>query len=73
MAASNGWYYAAGSQSVRPLSLEQLVARLRQAGGLDTYVFGPGLADWTEARHVKWPGRFRQPVVAASSVDTSPT
>lgn len=52
MAATSGWYYADGSQSIGPVSLEQLTARLRQTGGLDTYVFGPGLADWTEARHV---------------------
>lgn len=70
MAASNGWYYAAGSQSVGPLSLEQLVARLRQAGGLDTYVFGPGLADWTEARHV---GEVAQAFAGSQSLPPPPS
>ncbi len=52
MSGKSDWYYAQGSKSVGPLSLEQLVMRLPTASGLDTLVYGPGLTDWTEARHV---------------------
>jgi len=52
MGAEGKWYLALGSQSVGPMSLEQLVGRLRQAGGLDAYIYGPGVADWTQAKHV---------------------
>jgi uncharacterized protein (TIGR00266 family) len=34
------------------MTLEQLVERLPAAGGLGTLVYGPGLTDWTEARHI---------------------
>lgn len=52
MAGAAEWYYAQGSKSVGPLTFEQLVDRLPLAGGMTALVFGPGLADWTEARHV---------------------
>lgn len=52
MSGKSDWYYADGSKSVGPLSLEQLVRRLPTAAGPDTLVYGPGLTDWTEARHV---------------------
>ncbi|NLX99818.1 MAG: TIGR00266 family protein [Rhodopirellula sp.] len=52
MNGKSDWYYADGSKSVGPLSLEQLVRRLPTAAGPDTLVYGPGLTDWTEARHV---------------------
>jgi uncharacterized protein (TIGR00266 family) len=34
------------------MSHEELVSRLAGESGLNTLVFGPGLAQWTEARHV---------------------
>jgi uncharacterized protein (TIGR00266 family) len=52
MTAESGWYFARGEESVGPLSLAELVQRLPAAGGPKTLVFGPGVADWTEARHV---------------------
>ena len=52
MAGDKGWYYAKGSDSVGPLSLADLIKALPGAGGGKTLVFGPGLTDWTEARHV---------------------
>jgi hypothetical protein len=52
MAESPSWYYAHGSKSIGPLALSQLVARLDAASGMDTLVYGPGLSEWTEARHV---------------------
>jgi uncharacterized protein (TIGR00266 family) len=53
MSSETGWYYAQGQQSVGPMSLEELVRRLPQAGGLNTLVYGPGMANWVEARHVQ--------------------
>ena len=53
------WYVAVGSQSVGPLTLEELLRKLPDAGGAKALVFGPGLEEWTEARHV--------PAIAAAS------
>jgi uncharacterized protein (TIGR00266 family) len=52
MASSSGWYLAEGSKSVGPMSLDQLRERLQAAAGMDSLVYGPGLAEWTAARHV---------------------
>ena len=52
MAGRSEWYYAQGSKSVGPMTLEELVARLPALNGLDTLVYGPGVTEWTEARHV---------------------
>lgn len=53
MAAETGWYYAKGKDSVGPMSLEELVRQLPRAEGQATLIYGPGVADWTEARHVQ--------------------
>lgn len=50
--SSNGWYYAEGSESRGPFTLDELVARLRSGPGLDGLVYGPGISAWTAARHV---------------------
>ena len=52
MSSASQWYVARGSQSVGPMSFEQLIAQLPGAGGLEAFVYGPGLAEWTKARHV---------------------
>lgn len=52
MSGENAWYFAGGQESVGPLSLEELVQKLPSAEGMNTLVYGPGIADWTEARHV---------------------
>ena len=46
------WYYADGQKSVGPMSLTQLKAALPKVEGKETLVFGPGLVQWTEAKHV---------------------
>ncbi len=46
------WYYAKDGQSIGPMSLEALRAALPGVGGPAALVYGPGLADWIEARHV---------------------
>jgi len=53
MAGSLGWYLAQGSKSVGPMSMQELVMRLGSASGLGTLVYGPGVEEWTEARHVE--------------------
>jgi uncharacterized protein (TIGR00266 family) len=35
------------------MSLDELVRRLPEAGGLNAMVYGPGMASWVEARHVQ--------------------
>jgi uncharacterized protein (TIGR00266 family) len=52
MSSEIGWYYAAGSEAVGPLTFDELVARLPAAGGPTTLIYGPGLSAWIEARHV---------------------
>jgi uncharacterized protein (TIGR00266 family) len=52
MSTDAAWYYAEGSQTVGPMSLAQLVSRLPSVGGQRALIYGPGVADWTEARHV---------------------
>jgi uncharacterized protein (TIGR00266 family) len=53
MATESGWYFARNGQSVGPMSLEELARRLPEAGGLSALVYGPGMANWIEARHVQ--------------------
>jgi uncharacterized protein (TIGR00266 family) len=46
------WYLAQGQQQVGPMTLQDLVSRLRVPGGEKTLVFGPGLSNWTPAEQV---------------------
>ena len=46
------WYYANGQQSVGPMTLSELKSALPGADGKETLVFGPGLVQWTAAKHV---------------------
>lgn len=52
MSAESGWYYVKDSQTVGPVSREELMKALAGANGMNTLVWGPGVAEWTEARHV---------------------
>jgi len=52
MSQNEGWYFADDGRQVGPMALAELAARLPGVGGEDTLVFGPGLTEWTEARHV---------------------
>ena len=52
MSSDASWYYADGQQSVGPMTLQQLKTALPKVGGRETMVFGPGLVQWTEAKHV---------------------
>jgi uncharacterized protein (TIGR00266 family) len=53
MGSEAGWYFAQGQQSVGPISFDELVRRLPEAGGPKALVFGPEMANWVEARHVQ--------------------
>ena len=48
-----GWFLALEGKPQGPLPLAELLEKLRKTGGPDTLVYGPGLADWTEVRHVE--------------------
>lgn len=52
MSQSADWYYADGQQSIGPMTLAELRAALPSIEGKETLVFGPGLVQWTEAKHV---------------------
>jgi uncharacterized protein (TIGR00266 family) len=45
------WYLAENGQQVGPMSLEDLISRLRRTGP-QTLVYGPGLGNWQEASTV---------------------
>lgn len=52
MATDGGWYYARKGQTVGPMTLDELRRQISMAEGPNTMVWGPGVAEWTEARHV---------------------
>lgn len=52
MPSDAAWFYAQNGQTVGPVSLEELVRVIPSVGGKHALVFGPGVSDWTEARHV---------------------
>lgn len=52
MTADGGWYYAKNGQTMGPMTLDELRRQLSQADGPKTMVWGPGVAEWTEARHI---------------------
>ena len=47
-----GWYYIKDSEMTGPMSRAELTKALPSVGGPTTLVWGPGVSDWTEARHV---------------------
>jgi len=52
MASDTGWYYVKSGQTMGPMSLEAVQAALLGLHGPSTLVWGPGVPEWTEARHV---------------------
>ena len=53
MADNNGWHIADKGQSIGPMTLDDLAARLSQYAGEATLVYGPGLGAWTAAGQVE--------------------
>jgi len=54
MSDQSGWYCVVSGQPVGPMSRQELSAKVRQAGGPEVLVYGPGMTDWEKARHVSW-------------------
>jgi len=52
MAGEGGWYYVKDGKTTGPMSREELTRALPSADGPKTLVWGPGVPEWTEARHV---------------------
>lgn len=52
MTAEAGWYYVKDGQTIGPMSREELLQALSETGGPNALVWGPGVPEWTEAKHV---------------------
>ncbi len=52
MSNESGWHYANGGETKGPMSLEALKQALSGPDGPATLVWGPGVSDWIQARHV---------------------
>jgi uncharacterized protein (TIGR00266 family) len=53
LSTDGGWYFARGGETVGPMPLAELTEHLRRPpNGPETLVWGPGVVEWTEARHV---------------------
>ncbi len=52
MASDSGWYLVRGGETVGPMDKAELLGQLPSAGGPQALVYGPGMTDWLEARHV---------------------
>lgn len=53
MSLDSGWYYVdKDGRTVGPMDRSALITALGSAKGPNTLVWGPGIAEWTEARHV---------------------
>jgi uncharacterized protein (TIGR00266 family) len=53
MAGEGDWYYVdKDGRTVGPVGREELISALRAGPGPGTLVWGPGVPEWTEARHV---------------------
>lgn len=68
MADNPSWFYAKDGQSFGPMTLAELRAMLPKVGGENTLVYGPGTADWIEARHVPALASPRGPAAAPPTV-----
>ena len=52
MAGDGGWYYLKNGESTGPVSREDLQQAIGAVSGPETLVWGPGVSDWTAAKHV---------------------
>jgi uncharacterized protein (TIGR00266 family) len=52
MTQQGDWYYVKNGQTQGPVSREELFRAIPHAHGPDTLVWGPGVPEWTEVRHV---------------------
>ncbi len=73
MASSDGWYYSKNGEPSGPMSLEAMRQALSGPDGAETLVWGPGVADWTEARRVAALGFSKRAELAPPRAPTSRT
>ena len=52
MAGYGGWYFIRDGETVGPVSRDELTKELAGPQGPKTLVWGPGVAEWTQARRV---------------------
>ncbi len=52
MGTAAQWYYAVDGETKGPVTKDELIATLPSIGGPSAMVYGPGMSEWTEARHV---------------------
>ncbi len=52
MAGEGDWYYIKDGQTIGSVRRDELTAALRSGLGPETLVWGPGVPEWTEAKHV---------------------
>ena len=52
MSSGEGWYYVKNGETLGPVSQGVVRTELASAGGPSALVWGPGVPEWTEARHV---------------------
>lgn len=64
MSTDTGWYYVKDGQTTGPVTREELIGILPTVSGPKTLVWGPGVADWTEARHI---AALRQSIEAGTA------
>lgn len=75
MSGNREWFYSKNGETVGPVSMDELQAVLGGPDGPSTLVWGPGVADWTEARRVAMlgvgatPGAAPPPAPSARRAD----
>src|SRR5688572_25945412 len=52
MSENSGWYYADAGNPVGPLMFDELIAALGRRNGMETMVYGPGMANWSAGKTV---------------------
>ena len=52
MSENAGWYYADAGNPVGPMMFDELIAALGRRNGMETMVYGPGMANWSAAKTV---------------------
>jgi len=71
MAGDGGWYYVRNGMTMGPMTRDELAAALSSADGPRTLVWGPGVPEWTEARHVPSLSAHASPAAVPPKAPTS--
>ena len=70
MAGDGGWYYVKNGETVGPMSRDELIRALPEVDGARTLVWGPGVPEWIEARHVASLGMSATPALPPAAPTT---